>query len=395
MQKKISLISDIVSQDDMEALSKWIMTNPRLSKGPLTKEFEAKWSKWISSRYSIYVNSGSSANLLMIYVLICAGLLKQGDEIIVPGLSWSTDIAPLIQFGITPILCDSNESLSLDTEHLQHLLKTHKNVKAVLLVHVLGLVPDMQEILTICEDNNVILLEDCCEAMGSKYKNQYLGTFGLMSTFSMFFSHHISTIEGGMICTNDEKMNEILISIRSHGWGRDWNQETFEEYLNKWGVNEFDSQFTFFYPGFNVRATDLQAFIGLRQMEKLDWIFVHREKLFASFLKYMPQDMWMPQSYGTTSLFAYPIITKTPEQRKKLIQLLQNANIECRPLIAGSMGFQPFFVDLFGEQALPNADMIKECGMFVPCHTEMTEEDVKYICNQVEKLYEEKKQYES
>jgi CDP-6-deoxy-D-xylo-4-hexulose-3-dehydrase len=218
MPKRIGLIGNIISDEDMKALSEWIATCPRLSKGPLTLEFERRWARWLGTKHAVFVNSGSSANLLMIYAMICAGKLKPGDKVVVPALSWSTDVAPLMQFGLVPVLCDCNlGDLSVDLGHLQRLFIEDRDIKALLLVSVLGLVPDMWSITGLCKEYGVDLLEDCCESMGSMFGPKNLGTFGEMSTFSMFFSHHISTIEGGMVCTDDDRLHDILVSIRAHG----------------------------------------------------------------------------------------------------------------------------------------------------------------------------------
>ena len=217
----INLVQDTIDNKDINQLIKWLKTYPRLTKGELTIQFEKDWSDYLGVEYSIFVNSGSSANLLMIYYLIESGLLKRGDKVIVPALSWSTSLSPVIQFGLQPILCDCNlDDLSIDIEHFNVLIKEHKP-KALVLVPILGFVPNMKEIQDICESKNIILLEDTCESLGSEFNNKKLGTFGLMSSFSTYFGHHISTIEGGMICTNDKKVANILKSLRSHGWDRD------------------------------------------------------------------------------------------------------------------------------------------------------------------------------
>ena len=217
----IKLAEATNDKHDLDALSEWISGYPRLTQGDLTKKYEAEWSDYLDIKNSISVNSGSSANLLMLYSLIEAGDLEPGDSVIVPALSWSTDLAPIIQLGLLPILCDCNMTdFSLDLDHLEKLLdegaifeeqeiRIRKRAKAVIIVPVLGFVPDMERVLSICNNHKVILLEDCCESLGSEFKGQKLGTFGVMSTFSTFFGHHISTIEGGMICTNDSKYNKI------------------------------------------------------------------------------------------------------------------------------------------------------------------------------------------
>ena len=196
----------------------------------------------------------------MVYALIESGILNIGDPIIIPSLSWSTSLAPAIQLGLKPILCDCNKKdLSLDVEHLKTLIKEH-NPKCVMVVPILGLVPQMDKIVEICENNNITLIEDSCESLGSKFNGKQLGSFGKMSTFSTYFGHHISTIEGGMVCTNDDYFANLLKSLRSHGWDRDMDEDVRLKLRKDYKVDEFNALYTFYHTGFNLRSTDLQAF---------------------------------------------------------------------------------------------------------------------------------------
>jgi CDP-4-dehydro-6-deoxyglucose reductase, E1 len=382
----IKLAEATNDDQDLDALSEWISGYPRLTQGHLTKEYETKWSEYLGVKNSVSVNSGSSANLLMLYAMIEAGDLEPGDAVIVPALSWATDLAPVIQLGLTPILCDCNmNDFSLDLDHLDALLskgvvfeeqniRIKKRAKAVILVPVLGFVPDMEKVVSICDKHNVILLEDCCESLGSEYKGQKLGTFGVMSTFSTFFGHHISTIEGGMICVNDSKYHKILRSIRAHGWGRDWTLKQQEEARVHWEVSEFDSAFTFYTAGFNCRSTDLQAFLGIRQLNKLPAIVEKRNENYKKYLTLLGMPDELEGFY--VSNFAFPVIST---MREKLIEELIANGVECRPLICGSLGEQPVYVKRFGELKLPNASFIKKYGMYVPNHHLLSDGDIQKI----------------
>ena len=201
----IKLVNDTINNDDIDQLINWLKTYPRLTKGQLTLDLETKWSKWLGTNYSVFCNSGSSANLLMLWTLVEANRINKNSKVVVPSAAWATDLSPVIQLGMTPILCDINlNDLSVDLNHLEEIFKTSKP-EVLLLVSVLGLVPNMERIVKLCEDYNVILLEDTCESMGSKLNIGHnpamkkLGTFGLMSSFSTYFGHHISTIEGGFV----------------------------------------------------------------------------------------------------------------------------------------------------------------------------------------------------
>jgi CDP-6-deoxy-D-xylo-4-hexulose-3-dehydrase len=374
----ITLVKDTIDNNDIDQLIDWLKTYPRLTKGPLTLELEDKWSKWLGRKYSIFCNSGSSANLLMLYALEQGGYMKNNKKIVIPSVAWATDLAPALQLGYEPILCDCNmEDLSIDLEHLEQLFQLH-SPSTLMFVSVLGLVPNMDKVVELCLRYNVALLEDTCESMGCEYKGKKLGTFGMMSSFSTFFGHHISTIEGGFVSTDDERLYEILVSLRSHGWDRDLNKDTQKELQKEWNVSEFDSMYTFYYPGFNLRSTDLQAFIGLGQIDKLDDWGKQRERNFDSYQGLIKNDYWKPnpQSNSFISNFAYPVIHPN---RDKIVGELQKNNIEVRPIICGSMGTQPFYVKEYGRLELKNAAAIDKYGFYVPNHPQLTSGDIRLI----------------
>jgi CDP-6-deoxy-D-xylo-4-hexulose-3-dehydrase len=375
----IKLVSDTIDKNDINKLVNWLSQDeiPRLTKGDITIEFEKKWSNKIGVEHTTYVNSGSSAILLTLAALKESGKLKN-NKIIVPALSWLTDVSSPIQLGMEVILCDCNlQDLSIDIEHLKKIIK-EENPSSLILVSVLGLVPDMSEIVKICEENNIILIEDVCESMGSKYKDRYLGTFGSVSLFSLYYGHHLSTIEGGLICTNDTELNDIIVSMRSHGWDRDWSKEKQKEYRDKYNIDEFNSLYTFYYPGFNFRSTDLQAFIGMTQIDKLDNFSKNREinfKLYNNNIKVNELDIKFDNN-NFISNFAYPIVSKN---REAIIKKLIENNIEVRPLIAGSMARKPFWKGRVDN--LPNCDIINNNGFYIPNHQDLTENDIIKICN--------------
>jgi CDP-6-deoxy-D-xylo-4-hexulose-3-dehydrase len=218
----VKLVKDTIDKNDINKLIEWLNQDeiPRLTKGDLTWELESKWANKIGTKYSVYVNSGSSAILLALAALLHTDKLRN-NKVVVPALSWATDVSSPMLLGMEPILCDSNlEDLSCDLEHLEELFKTN-DPSCMILVSPLGLVPNMEKVISLCEKYNVILLEDVCESMGSKYQGKYLGSFGFASFFSMYFGHHLSTIEGGFINTNDEDFYYSLLMMRSHGWDRD------------------------------------------------------------------------------------------------------------------------------------------------------------------------------
>lgn len=374
----IKLVNDTINNKDIDKLADWLKTYPRLTKGQLTLNLEHKWSNWLGVKHSIFCNSGSSANLLMLWALVEAERISKNAKIVVPSVAWATDLAPVIQLGMTPILCDANlQDLSIDLNHLETIFKETKP-DVLLMVSVLGLVPDMKRTLELCNKYNVILLEDTCESMGSEYNNNKLGTFGLMSSFSTYFGHHISTIEGGFVSTNDEELYEVLKSIRSHGWDRDSSPQHSTKLRNKWKTSDFDALYTFYHSGFNLRSTDLQAFIGLGQIDKLDDICKKRNTNFNIYQKELGNLSPQIINNGFISNFAYPVIHK---HRNLIVKKLQEANIEVRPMICGSMGTQPFYVKQYGRKELPNVSIIDKQGFYVPNHPGLIEKDILKITN--------------
>ena len=383
MTEKINLVKDTIDFNDVKRLITWLETNPRLTKGDLTLEFEKKWSEWLGVKYSVFVNSGSSANLAAIYSLLLSGKLKN-NKIVVPAVSWVTTVTPTIQLGMEPIMCDCNiDNLGLDINHLKQIIES-ENPSAIILVHVLGIPNHMDEILKLCKENDILLIEDTCESIGSKYNDKLLGTLGDLSTFSFYFGHHMSTIEGGMISTNDEDLYHILLSIRSHGWDRDLPKEKQNSLREKYGVDKFRSLYTFYYPGFNLRSTDLQAYIGLGQLEKLDMIVENRNKNFIRYKNEIKNTFWnvSPPEGSFISNFSFPIITKNI---KELTEQLITNNIECRPLICGSINEHPFWYERYGKQNLPNSKLVHNYGLYLPNNHQMTDEEISKVIEVVNK----------
>lgn len=374
---RIELIKDTIDYKDINQLIKWLKTKPKLTNGDLTIEFEKKWSEWLGVKHSVFVNSGSSANLAALYALKLTNTLRN-NKIIVPAVSWATTVAPAIQLGFHPIMCDSDKyNLGLDIDHLKQIIKT-ENPSIIILVHVLGIPNNMDDILKLCIENDIKLIEDSCEAMGSKYKNKNIGTFGDLSTFSLYFGHHISTIEGGLISTDDDELYNILLAIRSHGWDRDMTDENKQLYRNKYNVNNFQALYTFYYPGFNIRSTDLQAFLGLLQLKKLNSIIKKRNRNFKYYQKNIITNNWKVKNLAGSyvSNFAYPIITKNIEILVK--NLMQN-EIDCRPLICGSINEQPFWYERYNKSILPNSEFVHKYGLYVPNNPDLTKKDLDKI----------------
>ena len=383
----IPLVKDTISKKEIDELVKWLQTYPHLTKGEVTLEYESAWSKFLGCKNSIFVNSGSSANLLMLYALIESGRLKAGDKVVVPALSWATDLAPVVQLGLRPVLCDCNlKDLSIDINHLEQIILTDKP-KALILVSVLGLVPEMEKIVEVCKNNNIILLEDACESLGSEYKGDKLGTFGLCSSFSTYFGHHLSTIEGGMVCTDDDEIANVLKSLRSHGWDRDMDKASRDKLRQEFKIdNDFESLYKFYYMGFNFRSTDLQAFIGINQLKIANKVAKARNYNYGIYQSLVKNELWKAPDSTTVkwiSNFAYPVISKN---RAKIVDTLKRKKIHSRPLICGSLGRQPFWIKNFGECPLKNADFVNDYGFYLPNNHELAESEINLITDNLKDL---------
>jgi CDP-6-deoxy-D-xylo-4-hexulose-3-dehydrase len=375
----IKLVSDTINKDDINRLVNWLSQEetPILTKNKVTLEFEDKWCKKLGVDHTCYVNSGSSAILLSLAALKESGKLKS-NVVVAPALSWATDVSSPILIGMDVELCDCNlHDLSIDLNHFKKIVR-ERNPSVLILVSVLGLVPNMEEVVNICKENDIILLEDVCESMGSKYKNQYLGTFGDLSVFSLFYGHHLSTIEGGLVCSDNEELSDLVFSMRSHGWGRDWSKEKQLKSKEEYGISDFNFLYTFFHPGFNLRATDLQAYIGLNQIDKLDDFSKRRNNNFNYYQENIRGNMLQLDCNldNFVSNFAYPVVSKN---RDSIVEKLVRSGVETRPLIAGSMANKPFWKGR--SDNTPNADLVDKFGFYVPNNQDLSESDMDKICN--------------
>ncbi|MFC1724224.1 DegT/DnrJ/EryC1/StrS family aminotransferase [candidate division KSB1 bacterium] len=381
---KYHLAEDTIDKNDVNALIDWLQGNPRLTKGKLTIEFEKKWSDWLGSKYSVFCNSGSSANLLMYYVLLHSKKLRN-KKIIVPSVGWVTTIAPAIQLGFEPIMCEADkDTFGLDLNHLEDLLKKHEP-GAVVLVQVLGVPHKMNEFMRLKEKYGFILLEDACAALGSSYHNKKVGTFGDMASFSLYFGHQLSTIEGGIVSTNDKEFFDLLLMLRSHGWSKDLDENSHNALVSEYDIDDFHSPFVFYVPGFNLRSTDLSAFLGIRQVEKFDWV-INRRSENHNLYRDLLQEHFFLQKYdknSTVCSISMGVLAKDNDERKKVVQALRENEIETRIFSAGNLGLHPFWYNLFGKSSFPMADKIHFQGFFLPNNPALKPESVEFVSNVV------------
>jgi CDP-6-deoxy-D-xylo-4-hexulose-3-dehydrase len=385
MDYKYLLAKDTIDEQDLRELIDWLKTNPWLTQGPVVQEFERQWAEWVGTRYATLVNSGSSANLLMYYAALLSGQLKN-RKIIVPAVSWATTVAPAIQLGFEPIICDADwTTFGLDMAHLERLLQSH-SPGAVIVVHTLGVPAQVDRLLELKERHGFVLMEDACAGFGSDYDGRRVGTFGDVSTFSLYFGHHISTIEGGFLCTNDEHLHDILLHIRSHGWAKDLPADKEADLARSHGALEFNRPFTFYYPGFNVRSSDLNARIGLSQMRRIDWVVRRRVEnhiVYQSRFERSEAFHCQRNPRATICSISFVALASSLEHRDRVVRELNKNGIETRPLGGGSMARQPFWVARYGPTSLPVADRIHECSFMLPNHPHLSREDVLHICDVV------------
>ena len=381
------LTESVLENKDLNAAIK-VIKSKNITMGIKTKKMENFFSKKITKLNSLMVNSGSSANLLIFQCLInpMVKKLKTGDEVLVPAICWSTSLWPIIQSGLKVKFIDIDLStFNIKTEDLKKFIT--KKTKALMLVHALRNCGNMDEIVKICKEKNIILIEDTCEALGSKYKNKLLGTFGEFSSFSFYFSHHITSGEGGMVCTKNKNFHEIIKSLRSHGWARDLtNQKKIIKNFAK-----LDKNWIFINSGFNLRPTDINASIGMEQLKRLNKILKVRKYNFNSIREKLLKDKRYEGQFTILSedkdrdiaWFGIPIILKS-NYKKNIMKKLNKLGIITRPIISGNFAKQPStkLYKIKPHYKLKNADFVDKKSFFLGLHnTKISNKKLNKFCN--------------
>lgn len=378
------LAYDTIDRQDIDRLIEWLRTYPRLTKGAVTRDFEARWSHWLGRSSSVYCNSGSSANLLMYYALLVSGRLHN-KKVIVPSVGWVTSVAPAIQFGFEPIMCEADpETFGLDLNHLETLLKRH-GAQTVMLVQVLGVPHKMREIVALRDRYGFVLMEDACAAIGATYEGRQIGSFGDLASFSFYFGHQMSTVEGGMVSTDDKSLADLLLMLRSHGWSKDLDPATHRSLVTQHQIDDFHSPFVFYEPGFNLRSTDINAFLGIGQLEKLDWMTEQRRRNHARYLEHLGAHFYVqrPPDGSEVASISVGLIAESREQRRRIVENLVKHGIETRIFSAGNLGLHPFWTSRYGVASFPVADRVHHCGFFLPNHAGLSTDDIAVISRTV------------
>jgi CDP-6-deoxy-D-xylo-4-hexulose-3-dehydrase len=365
----LPLMSDNIDKEDIKSLIDFLDQEqiPKLTNGPKVAEFENKWGEWLGTKYNLMVNSGASANEL---TMLALNYIHGQGEIITPPLTWISDVSSVIFSGFKPVFVDINlKNLSFDIDKLKEAITP--DTKAIFLTHVLGINGLTDELLQLCEEKGILLIEDVCESHGTTFKDKKVGTYGFASNFSFYFAHHMSTIEGGMICTNDEYFYQICRALRSHGMTREMTNETLRQQI----IDEnpdLNKDFIFLNPAHNFRSTELNAVIGLSQIKKLDSNNLNRVNNFQYFIERLDSNKYITdlEVEGQCN-YAFIIILKEPsfEMRDKLESTLSQNGIEFRRGLSGGGNQlrQPYFKKHYNinHNDFKNVDHVHHFGWYV------------------------------
>ncbi len=365
----LPLATSTWNHEEYDAIQR-VIESDRFSMGPEVEKFEKEFASFFGSKYALMSNSGSSANLLAVAGMIYAkGIdLKPGDEVIVPAVSWSTTYFPVHQYGLTMRFVDINEeTLNIDLDAVEAAIT--EKTKLIFAVNLLGNSVDYHRLLEIADKNNLHVIEDNCESLGATIAGKQAGTFGLAGTFSCFFSHHISTMEGGITVTDDEELYHVMLSLRAHGWTRNLPQEN---HVVEKSNDPFMESFRFVLPGYNLRPLEMSGAIGQAQLRKVDDIISGRRKnavTFQNLMKEVPEIM-IQREVGESSWFGFSIVLPDWCKRAPVLDVLREAGIETRPIVAGNFTLNPVIEHLNHSihGPLDAANKIHEQGFFVGNH---------------------------
>lgn len=374
MNVRFPLATATWGHEEQDAMQR-VIASGNFTMGANVQAFERDFAKYVGSKHCVMVNSGSSAILLMVAALFYTKnsklKLNRGDEVIVPAVSWSTTYYPLCQYGLKIKFVDIDlETLNYDLDQLEQAVGDQ--TRAIMVVNLLGNPNDFSRIQSIIGDRNIVLIEDNCESMGAKFEGKQTGTFGVMGGFSTFFSHHISTMEGGLIVTDDEELYHILLSLRAHGWTR--NLPKLNHVCSEKSDDPFEESFRFVLPGYNVRPLEIEGALGIEQVKRLPHLIAERRKngnLLQIAMKNHPELM-IQREIGDSSWFGFSLVIRQGSKltRVKLINRLTELGFECRPIVAGNFAKNEvvtyFNYEIHGK--LKNAEHIDKNGLFIGNH---------------------------
>tara|TARA_R110002020_G_scaffold76558_1_gene193910 strand:+ start:15929 stop:17098 length:1170 start_codon:yes stop_codon:yes gene_type:complete len=377
------LMNDNITPSDKQVLIDFLKEpGVRLTNGPKVREFEALWSEWLGVKYSVMVGSGAAANYVT--TSIVRELKGEKGEIIVPTIGWVSDISSVINTGFVPVFVDVGiETMAIGVEGIARAI--NDNTKAIVLVHALGFNGLSDELIALAQKHDLLLIEDCCEAHGATHKGARVGSLGDMSCFSFYFGHHITTIEGGMVCTNDPEVYQLARMFRSHGMTREASPEVQQRYAS----SDLNPLFTFAVPGYNMRSTELNAVLGIEQMKRLDSNIDHRRRNLATWLESLDSVLYFTD-FATegNSNFALPLLIRAARiPMNAVTAVLEKEKVEYRLGTAGggNQARQPFLKNYehIVSGNLVGSNYIHEQGLYVGNHTDLTEAQIKALCKEL------------
>lgn len=380
------LMKNNIAREDLNAVIELLQQDdPILTQSKNVRAFEEEWSRWLGVKHSVFVNSGSSANLVTIAAL--KELHGAGGEVIVPAITWVSDISAVLHCGFTPVFADINpRTLSMDTDQI--LAKITPNTRAVFLTHVLGYNGLTDKLLAELKARRIPLIEDVCESHGATFRNQKLGSFGWASNFSFYYAHHLSTIEGGMVCTDDENLYEAVRMMRGHGMVRELASDGRKfDYVEEFP--DLNPDFIFAFPAYNVRSTEVNAVIGRSQLPRLDANNEKRTANFMLFLRNLDPDLYRTD-FDTegSSNYAFTLVLKEPNQGlyERVVAALRGANVEFRRGTAGGGNQlrQPYLRRLLGDDAwkqCPIADHVHFYGFYIGNYPTLDADSILKLCD--------------
>lgn len=377
---KWPLMKDTVTLSERFKVAKFALTTDKFTRGEQCEAFESEWNDWLGSKYSLFVSSGSTANFLLVAAVIEKYGLKPGDKVLLPACTWVTNVAPIIQLGLQPVFCDVNLSdFSFDRESLYRVADSHSDIKLIFVTHLLGFYA-YQRLLTYLFPD-AIIIDDVCESHGVlDHSGNKVGSDSTGATFSFYFGHHMTTIEGGMVSTKDKDLYDIMRMKRSHGMARE--SLFFKEYSDR--HSDLSSQFLFITDGYNFRNHEIPAVIGRSQLQKLDKSVSIRNKNFLKFREYINRNndkfYWVDTNGGNSS-FCFPIISKNLSIKNRLQKMLNAASIESRPIVGGNLLRHPFLhgQKLISAHSTPNADIVNDFGLYVGNNQFVNDKDLKIL----------------
>ncbi len=385
---KYTLTSSSWDKSETDAIRN-VIESGQYSMSKKVEEFESEFAKFFGSKYSVMVNSGSSANLIMVGAMFFKkdNPLKAGDEVIVPAISWPTTYTPLQQYGLKLKFVDIDlETLNFDLTQLEAAISD--KTKMIFVVNLLGNPNDFNLIKNIIGDRDIAIIEDNCESMGAKFNNKQAGTFGLMGSFSSYHSHHIVTMEGGVVVTDDEELYHILLCLRSHGWTRHLPEKN-QLCVKK--EDDFEEKFRFLLPGYNVRPIEMSGAIGVEQLKKLPkMIEVRRKnaKLFQNLFS-KNNNFIIQKEIGESSWFGFSLIVKKDLPRSKVLKILHDADVETRPVVAGNIASKEMISKYFNYEVygdLKNAEIVDKRGFYIGNHPNDIGDKIEYLYKSLSKI---------